>query len=124
MTIHELKLGDWVIYPSNEGKKMVGQVDAIRDKYLVSIRGQFWPFSDELLEPIPLTGEILKKNDNSCWMGVISVCPAGRNDELGLTDWKVYVGNPRTNLEVRIIHFVHELQHIIWALGVDDNLRL
>lgn len=123
MTIHELKIGDWVSYTTEEGEKKSDKVSAIRESNMVNVEGQFWPFAPEILEPVPLTEEIVLKNQDK-WTSILTVRAVGVNKNLGLTDWMVNVGNPYWKLDVRLIHFVHELQHIIWAFGLDDRLKL
>lgn len=77
----------------------------------------------EDLEPIPLTKEILEKNGwEKCDDGVgyynhyLLLIPAHGKVE-------IYVCG-RNHTWLRNVAYVHELQHILWALGIDDNLKL
>lgn len=95
--------------------------------------------SCEDLEPIPLTSEFLKKNgfevrkskvwysnfignSNEYKLKYISI----KRDENNSTEWNVSI---RYDKDIRYailrkIHYVHELQHILWALGEDANLKV
>lgn len=77
----------------------------------------------EKLEPIPLTEEILEKNGwEKCDDGVgyylehLLLVPAHGRVE-------IYVCG-RKHTWLRNVTYVHELQHILWTLGIDDNLKL
>lgn len=123
MEKYNLKIGDWVTYTASDGQKKADKVSAIREGDMINTESQFWPFTSESLEPIPLTEEIVLKNQDK-WTSILTVRAVGDNKDLGLTDWMVNVGNPYWKLDIRLIHFVHELQHIIWAFGMDDRLKL
>lgn len=83
-----------------------------------------------LLEPIPLTPEILEKNG---WKRIshkglpwalfrkkgCSVRIAYDSD-----DDKVPFSVGKEIQELKNINYVHELQHILWALGKDANLKI
>lgn len=95
--------------------------------------------SCEDLEPIPLTSEFLKKNgfevrkskvwysnfignSNEYKLKYISI----KRDENNSTEWNVSI---RYDKDIRYailrkIHYVHELQHILWALGEDANFKV
>lgn len=77
----------------------------------------------EKLEPIPLTEEIFEKNGwEKCddgvgyYLGHLLLIPAHGQFE-------IYVCG-RRHIWLRNVAYVHELQHILWALGIDDNLKL
>lgn len=80
-----------------------------------------------LLEPIPLTPEILEKNGFKMREDTV-VYAKNRLGLKPLGDGKGYqvgLGSLRfLFVKVRIIKYVHELQHIIWALGLDANLKI
>lgn len=123
MEKYNLKIGDWVTYTAESGEKKTGKVSAIRERNMINVEGQFWPFASESLEPIPLTEEIVKKNE-WIWKELLGIRNEGTNQSPRLADWFVSISNGGWSIEVRLIHFVHELQHIIWALGMDDRLKL
>jgi hypothetical protein len=121
METKDLKLGDWVYYTSPvDGEKEACRI-ANTGEAFVSCLGKPLSFRREI-SPIPLTREILDKNRGS-WQNRISLSPSYEEGS-GMVDWTVGIGNPYWTIDIRIIHYVHELQHIIWALGMDDNLKL
>lgn len=89
--------------------------------------------------PIPLTSEFLKKNgfevrklkvwysnfignSNEYKLKYISI----ERDENNSTEWNVSIRYDKDirYANLRKIHYVHELQHILWALGVDANFKI
>lgn len=88
-----------------------------------------------LLEPIPLTPEILEKNGfkvgvpGECYMKFICKTLFYKryiSVELKPNDWAVfikYTDIPDYAL-IRHVQYVHELQHILWALGLDAEIKL
>lgn len=80
-----------------------------------------------LLEPIPLTPEILEKNGFKMREDTV-VYAKNRLGLKPLGDGKGYqvgLGSLRfLFVKVRVIKYVHELQHILWALGNDANLKI
>ena len=121
METKDLKLGDWVYY----SVPITGEKEACR---IANIGEDMVRCQDKQLShlneisPIPLTKEILDKNRGR-WQNHISLSPSYEEGS-GMIDWIVGIGNPYWTIDIRIIHYVHELQHIIWALGMDDNLKL
>lgn len=84
--------------------------------------GNIYKYEAESLKEIPLTPEILEKNgwkkDDATWIfkkGNISIFIL-LDDET----YAVYL------LGVRVLefHFVHELQHLLFGLGVDTNMEV
>lgn len=96
--------------------------------------------SCEDLEPIPLTSEFLKKNGfevrrktkglYSKFVGspdrFISKYISIECDECNPIGWRVIIEYDKLSryANLRKIHYVHELQHILWALGEDANLTI
>lgn len=91
------------------------------------------------LTPIPITTEILEKN------GFEEVYPEGcytkridtlkkyikkfisiKYDEYPTKHWKVFIKYYKYDgcVKIRNILYIHELQHILWALGEDANLTI
>lgn len=89
--------------------------------------------------PIPLTSEFLKKNgfevrkskvwysnfignSNEYKLKYISI----ERDENNSTEWNVSIRYDKDirYANLRKIHYVHELQHILWAFGVDANFKI
>ena len=79
------------------------------------------------ISPIPLTPEILEKNGFKMREDTV-VYAKNRLGLKPLGDGKGYqvgLGSLRfLFVKVRIIKYVHELQHILWALGLDAELKV
>ena len=79
------------------------------------------------IEGIRLTPEILEKNGFEMREGTV-VYMKNRLAVKPLEDEKGYqVGLGSLHLfyvKVKIVKYVHELQHILWALGEDANLKI
>lgn len=82
---------------------------------------------DVLLESIPLTPEILEKNGFEIREGTVAYAKnrlalkpldEGKGYQVGLGSLRLFY------IEVRIVNYVHELQHILWTLGEDANLKI
>lgn len=96
--------------------------------------------SCEDLEPIPLTSEFLKKNGfeirretkglYSKFVGspdrFISKYISIERDECNPIGWNVLIEYDifTRYANLRKIHYVHELQHILWALGEEPKLKI
>lgn len=89
------------------------------------------------IDPIPLTTEILEKNrfevvyPEKCYNKFISSPGRKLTRFLSIenlpTEWKVFLKyTDRTDdyVLLRFVKYVHELQHILWALGADANLKV
>lgn len=132
----DLRIGDLVRYG-----EQVTTIHAVYYKLIDDfvIGEEICCISCEDLEPIPLTSEFLKKNgfevrkskvwysnfignSNEYKLKYISI----KRDENNSTEWNVSI---RYDKDIRYailrkIHYVHELQHILWALGEDANLKV
>lgn len=79
------------------------------------------------IEGIHLTPEILEKNGFEMREGTV-VYMKNRLALKPLEDEKGYqvgLGSLRTfYVKVKIVKYVHELQHILWVLGEDANLKI
>lgn len=79
------------------------------------------------IEGIPLTPEILERNgfemrEDTVVYAKNRLALKPLDDEKG---YQVGLGSLRfLFVKVRVIKYVHELQHIIWALGLDANLKI
>nr|DAI38123.1 MAG TPA: hypothetical protein [Caudoviricetes sp.] len=86
-----------------------------------------WGVWCKYISPIPLTPEILEKNGFKMREDTV-VYAKNRLGLKPLGDGKGYqvgLGSLRfLFVKVRIIKYVHELQHIIWALDLDANLKI
>lgn len=79
---------------------------------------------EEALKPIPLTPEILEKNGwkkpdgfDSYWLGKIGLL---RYDEV----WQSAVGSTRLAIILHDIQYVHQLQHILFSLGINHEMEV
>lgn len=123
----DLRIGDLVRY----GKDVISiqavhtnyEEGFIKDKYNVG-------YNCEELDPIPLTPEILEKNGFEMRKGTV-VYAKNRlalkplDEGKGYQVYQVGLGSLRLfYVEVRFVKYVHELQHILWALGKDANLKV
>ncbi len=123
MKATELKLEDWVAYNGEPAK-----VYAL-DLPIIYVRtkddenyGVFADDKDKCVAPIPLTNEILEKNgwtyyetqrywEYRCKYEFTLVHRNGQGFEIEQVPYITF-------------RYVHELQHILWALGMDDSLKI
>lgn len=126
----ELKIGDWVNY-KNESIK----IEELSYELCGGIDKQgFWHDKVVLddIEPTPLTKEILEKSGweirdtiGSCHDHYILCCLNNflvYFEDDGTTHIEWY--NSTNHLKFDNIKYVHQLQHILWALGINDNLKV
>lgn len=126
MKATELKIGDWVSFGGTPVKiKEITPISVLMD---MSLCKDF--ASDEAcailrnLSPIPLTEEILRKNG---WKE-----KEGSGQNVYTSEWYALRRVEQEDLWafrhyddfLTTIQSVHELQHILWALGMDDNLKI
>lgn len=82
------------------------------------------------IDPIPLTTEILEKNGFEMRKGTVfyaknRLALKPLDEGKGYQVYQVGLGSLRLfYVEVRFVKYVHELQHILWALGKDANLKV
>lgn len=124
MKTTELKIGDIVGY---KDANIPVTVQAVLKYQVVCINEDTSVFAEDLT-PIPLTEEILKKNTSVkvAWGEDFSYEIRTTNKEsLSFFSydngrWVVEFGD----VEIATIRYVHELQHILWALDMDDNITI
>ena len=126
MDINEIKIGDW--FEFSEGR---GQISLIYGD-TVTI-GTYQPDIAEL-KPIPLTKEILEKNGWEVGSLRLPLVDGRTNAEMLQFARKSFVGLLFDRTEKYFsydfenhrfsIRYVHELQHLLWTLGLDDNLKV
>lgn len=137
----DLRIGDLVIVNENCSLEQgtIGKVSEVRSTPLYKenegsiglkpISNDRWPWGVlcRNIDPIPLTPEILEKNGFNMREDTV-VYAKNRLGLKPLGDGKGYqvgLGSLRfLFVKVRIIKYVHELQHILWALGLDANLKI
>ncbi len=136
----DLRIGDLVIVNENCSLEQgtIGKVSEVRSTPLYKEKGSIglkpisndrWPWGVlcRNIDPIPITPEILEKNGFKMREDTV-VYAKNRLGLKPLGDGKGYqvgLGSLRfLFVKVRIIKYVHELQHILWALGLDANLKI
>ena len=122
MKAKELKLGDCVSY-----KGKVAKIHSIDSPCIYvdvddEIRGTLEDDGD--ISPMPLTSEILEKNGwrerkhseytayENGWYELFRVEQEGSWAFCHYDDF------------LASIEYIHELQHLLWALGMDDDLKI
>lgn len=119
MKINELQIGDWV-YDGNSTAQVTG---IICDGIIETTHSQ--SSNVELIQPIPLTVEILEKNgfeyindEYGCWLlGKIEL--REREPYNGLFEVEINIAK-----ETIYIHYVHKLQHALRLCGIQKEIVL
>ncbi len=125
MKVTDLKVNDWVI-AKDKVSQLVGVLYSFPfSRVYIMYNGFCMAIAEEDIKPIPLTSDILTANGFRQQWDYIFTIPATQPNELWLWDkggeWEVTYNN---NDLLTTIRFVHELQHLLWALGLDDNLKI
>lgn len=82
------------------------------------------------VEGIPITPEILEKNGFEMREGTVlyaknRLALKPLDEGKGYQAYQIGLGSLRLFcVEVRFVKYVHELQHILWALGLDAELKV
>ncbi len=146
----DLRIGDLVIVNENCSLEQgtIGKVSEVRSTPLYKenegsiglkpISNDRWPWGVlcRNIDPIPLTPEILEKNGfevkriGECYAKTIGPQKKYISRYISIermhTEWKIFI--KYTSLIdhglLRSVKHVHELQHILWALGEDANIKL
>ena len=122
MKLSELKLGDWV-YAKNPitCENMPCKVESLAENKVLAEK--IWFKIDELT-PVPLTEEILEQNGwkerkhseytayENGWYELFRV---GQEGSWAFCHYDDFLAS---------IEYIHELQHILWALGIKDDLKV
>lgn len=115
--------GDLVNYISLYKEPVAEICEVCETSYLIRfMKGNFSRVAKEELKPIPLTPEILEKNgweyDDATW-----IFKKGNISIFILLDDKTYAAYL---LGVRVLefHFVHQLQHLLFGLGIDNEMEV
>lgn len=123
MTQNEYIPGDWVKASGQLCRVEEVFVNRLTKEYeytLIYPNGNSSRFVIGEIEPIPLTPEILEKNgwkkkDDMCWKSYDLVTLIVQDNICRIVDL-------RSNLILRSLEYVHELQHLLF--GLDDNSEL
>lgn len=115
--------GDLVNYISLYKEPVAEICEVCETSYLIRfMKGNFSRVAKEELKPIPLTPEILEKNgweyDDATW-----IFKKGNISIFILLDDKTYAAYL---LGVRVLefHFVHQLQHLLFGLGIKHEMEV
>lgn len=126
------KVGDWVYFlnPATD-KKEVAKVVETYDDGKVTVEqasGKRLLALESDIEGIPLTEEILMKNgwkwdERNCdWrLGGLAIAPYELN---GKEHMAAYAYSNQDLVNIYDIDYVHELQHFMWALEMEDELEI
>lgn len=146
----DIRIGDLVIVNENCSLEQgtIGKVSEVRSTPLYKenegsiglkpISNGRWPWGVlcRNIDPIPLAPEILEKNGfKEEVVGEYYTKPLDNEThpfkrylavELKRENWVVFIKYCRLHdcALLRKIQYVHELQHILWALGLDANLKI
>ncbi len=128
MKATELKAGDWVLHTIH-GEEAVDRIESIPNQkyaWLDWREGEMFAYTRDL-SPIPLTEEILKENG---WVKMTDCMVYNLNggtliaDNFKMPYWSIEKAFNGDIVPLCKIQHVHQLQHLLWALGLDDNLKL
>ena len=115
--------GDLVNYISLYKEPVAEICEVCETSYLIRfMKGNFSRVAKEELKPIPLTPEILEKDgweyDDATW-----IFKKGNISIFILLDDKTYAAYL---LGVRVLefHFVHQLQHLLFGLGLNHEMEV
>ena len=128
MNIQDLKIGDYVLYKDEPYKiwSLNGTIACIEPK-----RGRIRGVLIEELTPMPLNFDILAKcgwshrHDEMCALpfdfGSLNVV---YDKSTGIYIISVSAKDKADTVVLRRVKYVHELQHVLWALGIEEDLKL
>lgn len=124
MKVKELKIGDYVSYKDKPAK--IHSLDS--PCIYVDVGDEIWSAleDDGDISPIPLTEEILKRNGwysneltNPNFVQIYASFSIEENEWYTMSRQDASGDTFLVNIK-----YVHELQHILWALKIDDSLNI
>ena len=124
MNIQELSVGDWVRHTFYEENVRIARIDGDSERVLTE-RGKL-SISCHLnhFEPIPLTPKILEMNG---WREDKTDPNFFATDEVYIYNhdgiWRLRPKSPELLIVVDV-KYIHELQHALRLLGVENNIEL
>lgn len=134
MKANDLMIGDWVEFRPHNEKPFYAQVEALNNDETYNKDGYF---ADKLVQPIPLTPEILEKNgfvnndgdfrffkadEESYYFGFESVHYYFETHFCNVT--KEFSQGGMQNQSKGIFTYVHQLQHALRLCGIDKEITL
>lgn len=85
----------------------------------------YWQANRKNIKPIPLTPAILEKNGwkkpegfKSYWLGKIGLLYGDDGK------WRVAMGNTALAIRHGVIQYVHQLQHLLFGLGLNSEMKI
>lgn len=117
--ITDLSVGDWVMYEGNHRK--VALIDGVNGLIKFALSPNF--VGTGVVEPIPITAELLKKNELDKMLTMYDV------NKYITHIWVLYYGEIRIKKRNRVllrahVEYVHQLQHVLRLAGVDKEITL
>lgn len=138
MKANELMIGDWVKTPDGNG--IIRLINAIDERFVVRVKGMDCRFLPDVVEPIPLTDEILEKNGfvyiskgmlysyySYAADGYIKVILSDLLDgewELSIDNYDKFNDSHTQYTNNRCFLKVHELQHALKLCGIEKEIQL
>ena len=131
-------IGDLVRYTSLY-KEPVAEICEVREtSYLIRFMNRnFAKVTSQEIKPIPITPEILEKNgwdkeekDGSVFSLSEAFMGGNENDEDNYTCFQLYYQNKKDGWVIDMrgeplkfeIHYIHELQHLFFGLGINSEM--
>lgn len=117
--ITDLSVGDWVMYEGNYRK--VALIDGVNGLIKFTLSPNF--VGTGVVEPIPITAELLKKNELDKTLTMYDV------NKYITHIWVMYYGEIKIKKRNRVllrahVEYVHQLQHVLRLAGVDKEITL
>lgn len=117
--ITDLSVGDWVMYEGSYRK--VALIDGVNGLIKFALSPNF--VGTGVVEPIPITVELLKKNELDKMLTMYDV------NKYITHIWVMYYGEIRIKKRNRVllrahVEYVHQLQHVLRLAGVDKEITL
>lgn len=117
--INDLSVGDWVMYEGTHRK--VALIDGVNGLIKFALSPNF--VGTGAVEPIPITAELLKKNELDKMLTMYDV------NKYITHIWVLYYGEIRIKKRNRVllrahVEYVHQLQHVLRLAGVDKEITL
>lgn len=141
MTANELMIGDWVFNAHNRKPEQVAKIGC---RLVMLDYNDMYEY--DLIEPIPLTPEILEKNGwkKAAFNGGYgrkgmrldgyngNELPEGVENALSFAQWSIDEHFQYHLLEIYMwkgsvhlwVHYVHELQHALRLCGIEKEIEL
>ena len=133
-------IGDLVRYTSLY-KEPVAEICEVREtSYLIRFMNRnFAKVTSQEIKPIPITPEILEKNgwdkeekDGSVFSLSEAFMGGNENDEDNYTCFQLYYQNKKDGWVIDMrgeplkfeIHYIHELQHLFFGLGINHEMEV